>query len=151
MPFFFGIRVRNDLGRVAEIGSIFTKHRSIRRCGDLFHAEQKIHAQLQKDRSLIDAIQATFPPGSITGAPKIAAMRLIHELESHTRGIYTGSLGFFSHNHKMNFNVAIRTLYIHKDQASLCVGCGIVADSNPEKEWQESLAKGMAISKSLFT
>ncbi|MEC7984507.1 MAG: chorismate-binding protein, partial [Myxococcota bacterium] len=79
--------VRNDLGRVAEVGSIHTHHRAIRRCGDLYHAEQKIHAQLKEERSLIDAIRATFPPGSITGAPKIAAMKLIYELEPHARGI----------------------------------------------------------------
>ena len=143
--------VRNDLGKVARIGSVFTKHRSLRRCGDLLHAEQSIFAQLAPEFNIIQAIKAIFPAGSITGAPKKSAMQYIASLEQYPRGLYTGSVGFFCDTNHCHFNVAIRTLFIERKQTHLHVGCGIVYNSNPQKEWEESIAKGNALSKLLFT
>jgi anthranilate/para-aminobenzoate synthase component I len=143
--------VRNDLGKIAKIGSVFTKSRALRRCGDLLHAEQSIYAQLDPEKNIIHAINSLFPAGSITGAPTISAMQYISELEEHPRNLYTGSVGFIANNNTCHFNVAIRTLFIENEKTHLHVGCGIVHDSQPQREWQESIAKGNALSKLLFT
>ena len=143
--------MRNDLGRLAAKGSVFTSHRSLRRCGDLLHAQQSIFTKLKPEYTIIDTLKTAFPAGSISGAPKLSAMQYIFELENHHRGIYTGSLGFLSSSGRSHFNVAIRTLHVQEDMCSLCVGCGIVFDSIPQKEWEESKAKGRAISHLLFT
>ena len=92
-----------------------------------------------------------FPAGSITGAPKKSAMQYIELLERHERKLYTGAIGWISSIQHCHFNVAIRTLYIENHLSHLHVGCGIVYDSEPQKEWDESIAKGNAISKLLFT
>ena len=143
--------IRNDIGRVAKIGSVHTQHRQLRRCGDLLHAEQSVFGILKPKHSFKEVIDSLFPAGSITGAPKIAAMKFIAQLESHERGLYTGALGFFANNTNIQFNVAIRTLHVYKEQSNLFVGCGIVIDSQAQKEWEESLAKGRALSNLLFT
>ena len=137
--------VRNDFGRVCQPGSIFTGHRKMRRCGDLYHAEQSIYGRIKSDLDCLDIISASFPPGSVTGAPKVSAMKFINQLEQQPRNIYTGSIGFLSLNGNAHFNVAIRTITVKDKQASYRVGAGIVADSNPQKEWLETLSKGRAI------
>jgi len=143
--------VRNDLGKIAAAGSVHTHHRKLRRCGDLLHAEQSIYAQMDTNKNIFDVLKATFPAGSITGAPKKSAIQYIDRLEPFTRGLYTGAVGFFSDHDIQHFNVAIRTLFVEQEETHLYVGCGIVHDSNPQKEWEESLAKGNALSKILFT
>ena len=143
--------LRNDIGKIAQVGSVHTQHRQLRRCGDLLHAEQLIMGVLPPICTSQDILDALFPAGSITGAPKISAMKYIAQLEPHERGIYTGAIGFFSNNTNIQFNVAIRTLHVYKEQSHLYVGCGIVIDSQAEQEWEESLAKGRALSKLLFT
>ena len=143
--------VRNDLGKIAKIGSVHTHHRKLRRCGDLLHAEQSIYAQLHTKKDIFDVLDATFPAGSITGAPKKSAIQYIDRFENFSRGLYTGSIGVFSDHDVQHFNVAIRTLFVEKEKTNLYVGCGIVYDSNPQKEWEESIAKGNALSKILFT
>ena len=143
--------VRNDVGKIAKIGTVFTQSRSLRRCGDLLHAQQSIYAHVQANQTVQQILQATFPAGSITGAPKKSAMKYIASLERHKRNLYTGSIGWITSEEHCYFNVAIRTLFIENQQTYLHVGCGIVYNSQPEKEWEESIAKGKALSKLLFT
>ncbi|HHF98650.1 MAG TPA: aminodeoxychorismate synthase, component I, partial [Candidatus Aerophobetes bacterium] len=95
-------------------------------------------------------LKATFPGGSITGAPKIRAMEIIDELEPTKRSIYTGALGYFGFNRTMDLNIVIRTFLIKKNKAFFQVGGGIVADSDPEKEYQETLDKAKALILSLY-
>lgn len=143
--------MRNDFGRIAKTGSIFTNSRSLRRCGDLLHAQQSIYAHVQPETTVSQILEATFPAGSITGAPKKSAMKYISELERHPRKLYTGAIGWISSPKHCHFNVAIRTLFIEHTHTHLHVGCGIVYNSQPEKEWEESISKGNALSKLLFT
>ena len=97
----------------------------------------------------MEAIAASFPPGSVTGAPKIAAMQFIQQLEPMHREIYTGTIGYISQDGKANFNVAIRTIVSKANLASYHLGAGIVADSDPLKEWNETLVKGVAMAENL--
>ena len=137
--------VRNDLGRIARPGSVHAAPRRLRRCGDLLHAEQPVTATLEDGRDALDVVSAAFPPGSVTGAPKVAAMSLIGELESRPRGVYTGSIGFFGDDGRAHLSVAIRTATVTDETCRFHIGAGIVADSDPEREWIETLAKGVAL------
>jgi len=137
--------VRNDLGRVARPGSVHTSARRIRTCGDLLHAEQEISARLSPGKDALDLLEASFPPGSVTGAPKVRAMEIIHELEDGPRGAYTGSIGSFFDDGSAHLNVAIRTATVCGGVGRFHVGAGIVADSDPDREWEETLSKGRAL------
>jgi len=137
--------VRSDLGKIAHPGSVVAGARTIRACGDLWHAEQSVVAQLAEGKTGLDAFAACFPPGSVTGAPKVEAMKVIRELEPGPRGAYTGAIGWFGDDGGCHFNVAIRTLEVEGERGSFHVGAGIVADSQPEREWAETLAKGHAL------
>ncbi len=141
--------VRNDLGRVARTGSVRWAPRRIRRCGDLWHAEQRVTAELRTRMDAIDAFTACFPPASVTGAPKIAAMEIIRTLEPVPRGIYCGALGFFGDDGQAHWNVAIRTATVVGGKAWFHVGAGIVADSDPAREWEETLHKGTRLRQAL--
>jgi len=143
--------VRNDMGKIAQKGTVFTKARSLRHCGDLLHAEQSIYAHLRSEITVEKLLESMFPAGSITGAPKKSAMKYIEQLERHDRNLYTGAIGWIASIQHCHFNVAIRTLQIKDKHTHLHVGCGIVYDSQPKKEWDESVAKGNALSKLLFT
>lgn len=139
--------VRNDLGRVAATGGVRAGPRRIVRCGDLWHAEQVVRARLRRGKDAIDAIAASFPPGSVTGAPKVEAMRLIGQLEPGPRGVYTGAIGFLADGGEAHLNVAIRTATVIDGLARFHVGAGLVADSDPAREWAETLAKGRALAR----
>ncbi len=139
--------VRNDLGRVAVPGTVAPSTRELRTCGDLLHAEQHVRATLQPDADVVDLLAATFPPGSVTGAPKVEAMSLIAELEPAPRGPYTGTLGFIGDNDEVELAVAIRTAVVREGMATCHVGAGIVADSDPDREWEETLAKAGALAR----
>ncbi len=141
--------VRNDLGRVAEPGTVRALPRAIRRCGDLWHAEQTVEARIRPTADAVDAVAAAFPPGSVTGAPKVKAMEVIHRLEPVPRGVYTGAIGWFGDSGDARFSVAIRTATVTGGHARFHVGAGIVADSQPEREWEETLAKAQALAVSL--
>ena len=143
--------VRNDLGKIAKKGTVFTKARSLRHCGDLLHAEQSVYAHLRSEITVRRILDSTFPAGSITGAPKKSAMEYIALLERHERKLYTGAIGWIVSANHCHFNVAIRTLHVEHQCSHLHVGCGIVYDSQPLREWEESVAKGNALSKLLFT
>ncbi len=143
--------MRNDISKVACIGSVFTESRRLRRCGDLLHAEQMVCGKLSTKHSIWQAVEACFPPASVTGAPKIAALKYIRELESVDREWYTGSFGWWDVRGHSQWNVLIRTLQCsskQKDQSVvgyLNIGAGIVYDSNPKSEWEETMAKARAI------
>jgi para-aminobenzoate synthetase component I len=137
---------RNDLGRVCRYGSVRVRDSFV---GESFaqvhHLVATVEGRLQPEIGPIDVIRAVFPGGSITGAPKIRAMEIIDELEPNRRGVYTGAIGYFSRGGSSAFNIAIRTILVEGERASFQVGGGIVADSSPEAEYEETLAKGRGL------
>jgi para-aminobenzoate synthetase component I len=134
---------RNDLGRVCEYGSVVVRDPlTIESFAQVHHLVATIEGRLRAGVGPVDVIRAVFPGGSITGAPKIRAMEIIDELEPNRRGLYTGAIGYLSRGGSSGFNIAIRTILVEGDRASFQVGGGIVADSDPEAEYEETLAKG---------
>ncbi len=137
---------RNDLGKVAKIGSVqVTELFKVEKYATVYHLVSTIQAVLDEHFDAIDLIKATFPGGSITGAPKIRAMEIIDELEPTTRNVYTGSIGYIDFSGNVDLNIVIRTIVIKNDIAYFQVGGGIVWDSDPEEEYNETLAKGKAL------
>jgi para-aminobenzoate synthetase component 1 len=134
--------LRNDLGKVAEPGRVeTTAMRAVRSFRHLHHLESTVEARLRSDARLSDVLRSTLPGGSITGAPKRAALRFIHDLESVARGAYCGAAGFVRGDGRAVFNVAIRTAILGRDTVDYHAGGGIVWDSNAEAEWRETEAK----------
>lgn len=141
---------RNDLGRVCRPGSVeVTELRRIESFSNVHHQAATIRGELAPGKDLIDLLRAAFPGGSITGAPKVRAMQIIRELEADPRNVYCGTIGFLSLNGKAEFNVAIRTMVIKDRTAHFWAGGGIVADSDPEAEYEETLAKAQGMIESL--
>ena len=141
---------RNDLGRVCDFGSVqVVEARAIESFRTVHHTVATVEGRLRAGVGPIDVIRALFPGGSITGAPKIRAMEIIDELEPCGRGVYTGSIGYWSANGRSAFNIAIRTIVCDHGRATYHVGGGIVADSDPEQEYQETLDKGRALFEAL--
>ncbi|MEM8872793.1 MAG: anthranilate synthase component I family protein [Planctomycetota bacterium] len=141
---------RNDLGRVCELGSVrVSEPRHIEDHGNVLHGVATIEGKLRDDATLADVIAATFPGGSITGAPKVRAMQILDELEPVQRGPYCGAIGFISDTGHATFNIAIRTIvlagYGEEAWAHVNVGGGIVADSDPADEYEETLVKARAM------
>ena len=136
---------RNDLSRVCRPGSVSASEREILELPTLFHAQQMVTGVLGVGRDAVDAFAASFPPASVTGAPKVKAMELIDGLEPVGRGVYTGAIGFFADGGDACFSVAIRTVVASETQAHLHVGSGIVADSDPQQELAESGWKAQAL------
>ncbi len=137
--------VRNDLSKVARVGSVRAAPRAWTAHPTVHHASQDVQARLASGVDAWDALAATFPPGSVTGAPKIRACERIHQLEAHPRGVYCGAMGFVSDHGRAAFNVAIRTAVVHRDHARYHVGGGIVAASEPRQEWIETEVKARAL------
>ncbi|MEI6602956.1 MAG: aminodeoxychorismate synthase component I [Clostridia bacterium] len=141
---------RNDIGRICRFGSVeVAKHHEIEPYANVFHTVSTVCGTLKKDCDFVDAMYAMFPGGSITGAPKVRAMQLIDELEPCKRGVYTGAIGYLGFDGYADFNIAIRTIAFKNGIASFSVGGGIVWDSDPEAEYQETLAKGKMIAELL--
>jgi anthranilate/para-aminobenzoate synthase component I len=137
---------RNDLGRVCEIGSVkVTGPRSVETHPTVYHGVATVEGVLRTDVTFVDLLRATFPGGSVTGAPKIRAMEIIDELEPVRRGPYCGAIGYLAGDGSMEFNVAIRTMTIKDGVAYVPVGGGIVADSDPAAEYEETLVKAQAM------
>ena len=133
---------RNDLGRICEIASIHVPERvALESYSNIHHLVATVRGTLREDADRIDLLKSCFPGGSITGAPKIRAMEVIDELEPTDRGVYTGSIGYFGFDGTMDLNIAIRTCILKDGHAYFHVGGGIVADSEPEAEYQETLDK----------
>ena len=137
---------RNDLGRVCEFGSVaVTEMLKHERLEQVHHLVSTVTGQLREGADQLDALQACFPGGSITGAPKKRAMEVIAELENVPRGLYTGAMGYLGFNGESQFNIAIRTLVREGQTLSYGVGAGIVADSIPEMEYEETLQKATGL------
>jgi anthranilate synthase component I len=137
---------RNDAGRVSEIGSVrLTEKMVIERYSHVMHIVSNVIGRIRPGMSAIDVLRATFPAGTVSGAPKIRAMEIIDELEPVKRGVYAGAVGYLSWSGNMDTAIAIRTAVIKGDTLHIQAGAGIVADSVPTSEWQETLNKGRAI------
>jgi para-aminobenzoate synthetase component 1 len=149
---------RNDLGRVCEYGTVrVASAGELETCPTVFHRTATIIGRLRGDADAIDLLRATFPGGSVTGAPKVRAMQIINELEPHPRGPYCGAIGYLSLDGDLQLNLAIRTMLVQtvagnqrpmaagrqqtRSCATLHVGSGIVADSDPQEEYDELQAK----------
>ena len=137
---------RNDLGRVCQYGTVKVDElMAIEEYSHLYHLVSKVSGKLKRGKDGIDLIKAAFPGGTITGAPKIRAMEIINELEPCVRGPYTGSFGYISFNGNLDLNIIIRTFIIKENKAYIYAGAGIVADSNPTKEYYETVNKAQAL------
>ena len=137
---------RNDVGRVAEIGSVrVTEKMIIERYSHVMHISSNVEGKIRAGCDAIDVLRATLPVGTLSGAPKIRAMEIIDELEPTKRGIYGGAVGYLSWNGNMDTAIAIRTAVIRNGRLSIQAGCGVVADSVPQLEWEETLNKGRAM------
>jgi para-aminobenzoate synthetase component 1 len=141
---------RNDLGRVAEFGSVQVEGLyQLEHYAKVIHQTARVKATLAEHKDAYDALAAIFPGGSITGAPKIRAMQIIEELEPTRRGAYCGSIGYIGFDGDAEFNIAIRSLHLKDGQLDYQVGGGIVWDSDPEDEYQETLDKARAIRETI--
>ncbi|MCG5496552.1 anthranilate synthase component I [Ectothiorhodospira variabilis] len=137
---------RNDAGRVSQIGSVaLTERMVVERYSHVMHIVSNVTGRLRPGLSAMDVLRATFPAGTVSGAPKIRAMEIIHELEPVKRGIYSGSVGYWSWQGNMDTAIAIRTAVIKDETLHIQAGAGIVHDSLPDNEWAETMNKGRAI------
>ncbi len=141
---------RNDLGRVCEWSSVRVEEMmKIEAYSHVLHIVSKITGKLQKGKDALDLFLAMFPGGTVTGCPKIRCMEIIDELEPCARGLYTGSMGYLDFSGDMDMNIVIRTLVLKGNRGHLQVGAGIVYDSNPAREYEETLHKGEALAEAL--
>jgi anthranilate synthase component I len=137
---------RNDVGRVAQTGSVkLTEKMAIERYSHVMHIVSNVTGRLSPGLDALDALAATFPTGTLTGAPKVRAMEIIDELEPVKRGIYGGAVGYLSWDGNMDMAIAIRTAVIKDGQVHVQAGAGVVADSRPEAEWDETMNKARAL------
>ncbi|TXL02097.1 anthranilate synthase component I [Methylococcaceae bacterium HT1] len=137
---------RNDAGRVAKIGTVeLTDKMLIERYSHVMHIVSNVTGELQADKDAFDVLAATFPAGTVSGAPKIRAMEIIDELEPVKRGVYSGAVGYISWSGNMDTAIAIRTAVIKDKTLHIQAGAGIVYDSVPQNEWDETMNKGRAI------
>ncbi len=141
---------RNDVGRVAKIGEVeLTEKMVVERYSHVMHIVSNVTGQLRPELNTLDVLRAVFPAGTLSGAPKIRAMEIIDELEPIKRGIYGGAVGYLTWHGDMDTAIAIRTAVIKDKTLYIQVGAGIVADSIPAKEWEETMNKGRAIFKAV--
>jgi anthranilate synthase component 1 len=137
---------RNDVGKVAMPGSVTVPRlMEVERYSHVMHIVSRVEGLLKPQMDGFDLFMATFPAGTVTGAPKIRAMEIIGELEPSSRGPYAGAVGYFGFNGNMDFCITIRTIFIDQSKLSIQVGAGIVYDSSPEKEYEETLKKAAAM------
>jgi len=137
---------RNDIGRVARVGTVkVTENMVVERYSHVMHIVSNVEGRLQPGLTAMDVLRATFPAGTVSGAPKIHAMEIIDELEPTKRGIYAGAVGYLGFNGDMDLAIAIRTAVVKDDTLYVQAGAGIVADSVPENEWNETCNKARAV------
>ena len=137
---------RNDVGRVAQIGTVkVTDNMLIERYSHVMHIVSNVEGKLKPGLDAIDVLKATFPAGTVSGAPKVRAMEIIDELEPTKRGIYAGAVGYLGFNGDMDVAIAIRTGVIKDNKLYVQAGAGIVADSIPQNEWDETQNKAKAV------
>ena len=133
---------RNDLGKVCKFGTVkVDKYKEVERFRHVMHLVSEVSGELREDQTPLDALSACIPAGTVSGAPKIRAMEIINELEKSKRGLYSGAVGYLSANGNMDFALAIRTMILKDGMAYIQAGAGIVYDSNPELEYEETINK----------
>ena len=136
---------RNDLGKISKFGTVSVeKLHSIERFSHVMHIGSTVRGEIRDDKDALDAIEAVLPAGTLSGAPKIRACQLIGELENNKRGIYGGAIGYIDFTGNMDTCIAIRIAYKKNDKVFVRSGAGIVADSDPEKEFEECMNKAKA-------
>lgn len=141
---------RNDLGRVCEYKSIrVSEFMTIERYSHVMHIVSHVEGKLGKNKTVFDLVRATFPAGTISGAPKVRAMEIIDELENQRRGFYSGIVGYFSYSKNLDSCIAIRTILIKDGVATIQAGAGVVTDSDPKKEYEETLNKARGLLKAI--
>jgi anthranilate synthase component 1 len=141
---------RNDVGRVARVGSVRVPELfTIERYSHVMHIVSQVEGDLAPGCDGLDVLKSTFPAGTVTGAPKVRAMEIIEELEPTRRGPYAGAVGYLGFGGNLDFCITIRSFAIHQGQVYLQVGAGIVADSDPAREYQETVNKGLALVRAL--
>jgi anthranilate synthase component 1 len=137
---------RNDVGRVSSIGSVkVTETMAVERYSHVMHIVSQVEGELAEGMTATDAIRSSFPAGTLSGAPKIRAMEIINELEPVRRNVYAGAVGYINWHDDTDLAIAIRTAVIKDGMLHVQAGAGIVADSDPEKEWEETMNKGRAL------
>jgi len=141
---------RNDLGRVCRAGTVeVSELMVVERYSHVMHIVSNVRGELRPEMDAFDLVRATFPAGTLSGAPKIRAMEIIDELEPVCRGVYGGAVGYVSFSGNMDLAIAIRTLVVKDGKVHLQAGAGIVADSDPTAEWQETVNKAMAVRRAI--
>jgi anthranilate synthase component 1 len=141
---------RNDVGRVSKVGSVrVDEHMVTERYSHVMHMTSSVSGEVLAGKDALDVLRACFPAGTLTGAPKIRAMQIIEELEPARRGVYGGAVGYVSFTGNLDMAIAIRTLVTLGDKVYLQAGAGIVADSNPDAEYEETVSKARAVVRAL--
>lgn len=141
---------RNDLGRICLPGTVkITQYMQVEKFSHVMHLVSEVQGSIQSNKDALDALEACFPAGTVSGAPKVRAMEIIDELEPHYRGPYAGAVGYIGFNGNMDTCITIRTIVFKSKQAYIQAGAGIVYDSVPEKEYQETLNKAQALFKAI--
>jgi anthranilate synthase component 1 len=141
---------RNDIGRVARFGSVLLSDvMCVERYSHVMHITSNVTGELREDQDAFDALRACLPAGTVSGAPKVRAMEIIDELEPHRRGPYAGAVGYFDFSGNMDTCIALRTIVVQNNMAYVQVGAGIVADSDPDKEYEETWNKALGLLKSI--
>lgn len=137
---------RNDIGRVCEYGTVQVRDlMTVERYSHVMHIVSHVEGQIKPGLDAFDLMRATFPAGTVSGAPKVRAMEIIEELEGQRRGLYAGAAGYFSYDGSMDTCIAIRTMLVHDGKVSVQAGAGIVADSDPSREYDECVNKAKAL------
>jgi anthranilate synthase component 1 len=141
---------RNDIGRVSQPGTVEVSDlMEVERYSHVMHLVTHVKGRLRPDMNAFDALRACFPAGTVSGAPKIRAMEIIAELEPEKRGAYAGAAGYLSFTGNMDMAIAIRTMVVKKGIAYTQAGCGVVYDSIPEREYEETMNKARALLKAI--
>jgi len=141
---------RNDVGRIAKFGSVeVTDFMTIERYSHVMHIVSNVEGTLHADKNAYDVMRATFPAGTVSGSPKVRAMQIINQLEKSKRGIYAGAVGYFGYDGNCDSCIALRTVVLKNQKAYVQAGAGVVADSIPANEWQETVNKAMGMMKAI--
>jgi anthranilate synthase component 1 len=141
---------RNDIGRVSAYGSVTVDELMVvERYSHVMHIVSNVTGRLRKDKTAFDLLRATFPAGTLSGAPKVRAMQIIEEMEPTRRGVYGGAIGYFSYNGNLDACITIRTVVVKDGVAYVQAGGGIVADSDPEAEFDETVNKSNAVRRAI--